>query len=201
MVKYKKMAFPIFSTEKKWVKTFFDECLFGPASLASTKWFSFWVMKMARVSHINQTLCYKMNDQNFSSERSTEENTEEKETKMREEEKREKMKMSKELTVSASIILSSQNECIVGTQNTWKISYAVQMFWCQLVSILVIYVFLLLQTFSPQLGWRGTSEHKKRQELARLLRNRHSNNNDNISGFILMIIETKNNKAQFLLLI
>ena len=59
-----------------------------------------------------------MNDQNFSSERSTEENTEEKETKMREEEKREKMKMSKELTVSTSIILSSQNECIVGPKNT-----------------------------------------------------------------------------------
>ena len=59
-----------------------------------------------------------LQDQNFYSERSTEENTEEKETKMREEEKREKMKMSKELTVSASIILSSQNECIVRTQNT-----------------------------------------------------------------------------------
>ena len=73
---------------------------------------------MARVSHINQTLCYKINDQNFSSERSTEENTEENETKIREEEKREKMKMSKELTVSDSIILSSQNECIVGPQNT-----------------------------------------------------------------------------------
>ena len=57
---------------------------------------------MARASHINQTVCYKINDQKFSSERSTEENTEEKETKMREEEKREKMKMSKELTVSAS---------------------------------------------------------------------------------------------------
>ena len=143
MVKFKKMAFPIFSTEKKWVETFFDECLFGPASLASTKWFSFWVVKMARVSHINQTLCYKINDQNFSSERSTEENTEEKETKMREEEKREKMKMSKELTVSASnrIVLSSQNECIVGPQNTWEIRYAFQMFWWQPVSILVVYVF------------------------------------------------------------
>ena len=56
-------------------------------------------MKMTRASHINQTVCYKINDQNFSSERSTEENTEEKETKMREEEKREKMKMSRELTV------------------------------------------------------------------------------------------------------
>ena len=75
---------------------------------------------MARVSHINQTVCYKINDQNFSSERSTEENTEEKETKMSEEEKREKMKTSKELTVSASncIILSGQKKCIVGTQNT-----------------------------------------------------------------------------------
>ena len=53
-------------------------------------------------SRINQTVCYKINYQNFSSERSTEENTEEKEAKRREEEKREKMKMSKELTVSAS---------------------------------------------------------------------------------------------------
>ena len=67
---------------------------------------------------MNQTVCYKINDQNFSSERSTEENTEEKETKMREEEKREKMKMSKELSVRASIILSSQHECIVGPKNT-----------------------------------------------------------------------------------
>ena len=151
---------------------------------------------MARASHINQNICYKIIYQNFSSERSTEENTEEKETKMKEEEKREKMKMSKELTVSASIILSSQNECIVGTQNTWKIRYAVQMFWCQLVSILVVHVFLSPANLCPQLGWRGTSEHKKRQELARLLRNRHSNNNDNISGFTLLIIETKNNKTQ-----
>ena len=197
------MAFPIFSTEKKWVETFFDECLFSPASLASTEWSSFWVIKMARVSHINQTVCYKINDQNFSSERSTEENTEEKETKMSEEEKREKMKTSKELTVSASncIILSGQKKCIVGTQNTWKIRYVVQMFWCQLVLILVVCVFLLLQTFCPQLGWRGTSEHKKRQELARLLRNRHSNNNDKTSGFTLMIIETKNNKTQCQLMI
>ena len=83
---------------------------------------------MARASLIYQTVCYKINDQIFSSGRSTEENAEDKETKMKEEEKREKMELSKELTVSASIILSGQNECIVGTQNTWKIRYAVQMF-------------------------------------------------------------------------
>ena len=101
--KTQKMAFPIFSTEKK-----------NQLKLSSTNVVWSRIFSRQQVifllgngngegqSYKPNCVCYKINDQNFSSERSTEENTEEKEAKRTEEEKREKMKMSKELTVSAS---------------------------------------------------------------------------------------------------